>query len=73
MSKRPWRATGGFNEAPAERGGERPRPPRHVRADGRASMRPPLNAGENNTKGAPFVLHTGCFNEAPAERGGERG
>ena len=36
----------GFNEAPAERGGKRPKPPHHRRAR-RASMRPPLNAGEN--------------------------
>ena len=36
-----------FNEAPAERGGERGPGGGRRHDRGRASMRPPLNAGEN--------------------------
>ena len=61
----------GFNEAPAERGGE-PRPQFVVVYwPDLASMRPPLNAGENaSRRQAGDQGHAG-FNEAPAERGGE--
>ena len=62
-----------FNEAPAERGGK---PRYRVGAPGssqKASMRPPLNAGENMPcKNAPRK-RTRSFNEAPAERGGKPG
>ena len=37
----------GFNEAPAERGGKPARLREKLAEDGAASMRPPLNAGEN--------------------------
>ena len=37
-----------------------------------ASMRPPLNAGENSTPCAGTIAKIIGFNEAPAERGGKR-
>ena len=36
-----------------------------------ASMRPPLNAGENAIRRAPARRRARRFNEAPAERGGK--
>ena len=60
----------GFNEAPAERGGER-RPFRQRIVAELASMRPPLNAGENDVDGRSQHRRDRRFNEAPAERGGE--
>ena len=59
-----------FNEAPAERGGELNRSVT-LSQHGVASMRPPLNAGENAGGTACEDRPTSCFNEAPAERGGE--
>ena len=71
-----WRVRMGlcssFNEAPAERGGELGR---GARAAGRAlaaSMRPPLNAGENLVRRCRKCSCAIGFNEAPAERGGEQ-
>ena len=60
-----------FNEAPAERGGELDQDVARGAHEG-ASMRPPLNAGENLRRGGRGCPHFPCFNEAPAERGGER-
>ena len=37
-----------------------------------ASMRPPLNAGENAAARRPQLRTPSRFNEAPAERGGKR-
>ena len=60
-----------FNEAPAERGGKPGRRPQHPDRR-RASMRPPLNAGENRRASPTARCGAGGFNEAPAERGGKR-
>ena len=45
-----WRRPARFNEAPAERGGKRSKPLSAPLPQERASMRPPLNAGENKEK-----------------------
>ena len=60
----------GFNEAPAERGGKRVGG-RLDRGAQVASMRPPLNAGENTAWSARGLARPTRFNEAPAERGGK--
>ena len=62
-----------FNEAPAERGGKHGGQREHCRIH-LASMRPPLNAGENASPRLRrrALGELACFNEAPAERGGKR-
>ena len=61
-----------FNEAPAERGGKLSAIVGRILLSPPASMRPPLNAGENLDDQETGRETGTCFNEAPAERGGKQ-